>query len=232
MRRTARWCLLALMGAGSAGLPSLAHASCEPTPQQSAKNADGSTLRLRTECPRDGIRVHVIELGCPGGGACDRLEIEQDTESFPMGGAATIDIDGDGMHEVEVRGMCGAGPNCEGDLYRIDRDQRKLYHFFSGGYADLQVIDGYLVEGGRASCCAWEFHGWRLDGKTPPLTYDNIDLMANVSASGDEDGNVTAVECSFSVRNGDNWKPVLPPSPAWLRICEHYGEPYRLVAPE
>lgn len=230
MRSAIPWLVLVLL---VVSMPSLAQdAVCEPVPQRGVKNADQSTLWLRTECPRPGIRAHVIELSCPGGKPCDRRVLEQEVESTPMGHAGVVDIDGDGMHEIEVRGMCGAGPNCEGDLYRIDRGGQKLYHFFSGGYADLQVIDGYLVESGRASCCAWEFHGWRLHDEPALLDYDNMDLMADVSASGGEDGEIAAVECSFSVRNGDNWRPVPPPSPEWLRICEHYGEPYRVTMPE
>lgn len=206
--------------------------ACQPQPGQGVKNADQSTLWLRTECPEPHTRAYVIELSEQSGGHRDRLIVEQDVEEAPWGHASLVDIDGDGMHEVEVRGACGAGPNCIGDLYRIDRGNRRLYHFFSGGYADLQVIDGHLVESGRASCCSWEFHGWRLDERPVLRDYDNMDLMAWVSASGDEEGNVAAVDCAFSRRNGDNWQTVPPPSPAWLQICQHYGQAYRLTPPE
>lgn len=36
----------------------------------------------------------------------------------------------------------------------------------------------------------------------------------------------------FSRRNGDNRQTVPPPSSAWLWLCEHYGEAYRLTPPE
>lgn len=212
--------------------PAAGQEACNAAPEVGTKNLDQSTLWLRTECPDPQTRAYVIELSAPGGGRRDRLVVEQEVEEAPWGHASIVDIDGDGMHEVEVRGSCGAGPNCIGDLYRIDRQNLRIHHFFSGGYADLQVIDGHLVESGRASCCSWEFHGWRLDDSSALLSYDNMDLMASVSASGDEDGRVAAVDCAFSRRNGDNWETVPPPSPAWLQICEHYGEAYRLTTPE
>ena len=59
-------------------------------------------------------------LTCDAGRICDRLQVEQEAASNRMGHADLVDLDQDGMHEVEVRGMCGAGPNCEGDVYRID----------------------------------------------------------------------------------------------------------------
>lgn len=216
-------------------LPGLALAQddvCQADAGARMANRDGSTLALRTECPSADTRRYVVEFACADARPCDRLEVGQEVAETPMGHAALVDIDGDGMHEVEVRGMCGAGPNCEGDVYRIDPRTRKFIHFFSGGYAELQVLDGWLVEAGRSSCCAWEFHGWKLDTATPPLTYDNMDLLAQVDAGGDEAGNVTSVQCTFLRPNGDNRQVVAPPSPALERICEHYGEPYDLTPPD
>lgn len=207
-------------------------ASCEPDAGSRVENRDGSALSLRTECPSREQRRHVAVLTCADGRACDRLEIDQDVAEAATGHASLMDLDGDGMHEVEVRGMCGAGPNCEGDVYRIDTTAHKLRHFFSGGYSDLQAIDGWLVESGRASCCSWEFHLWKLDAPHEwPLQYDSMDLMAVVDASGDEDGNVTGVRCTFSRENGDNRQAALP-SPVVERICGTYGEPYELTLPD
>lgn len=208
-------------------------AVCEPADPVRVENRDGSTLSLQTECPSPETRRYVAVLTCEAGRVCDRREIEQDVTETPMGHADLVDIDRDGLHEVEVRGMCGAGPNCDGDLYRIDPATRTLVHFFTGGYYELQVMDGWLVEAGRSSCCSWEFHLWKLDApRTLPLQYDNRDLIAVVGASGDEDGRVTGVVCTFTRQSGDNPQVVAPPSRALETICEHYGEPYDLTPPD
>lgn len=207
-------------------------AVCEPGEPERAENRDGSVLTVRTECASPELRRYVATLTCDAGRVCDRLEVTQEVVYNSMGNIGLIDLDEDGMHEVEVRGMCGAGPNCEGNVYRIDPATRTLQHFFSGGYYELQVIDGWLVEAGRSSCCSWEFHLWQLDAPHAlPLEYDNMDLMVQVGASGDAD-TVDGVVCTFIRQSGDNSQVVAPPSPALERICEHYGEAYELTSPD
>ena len=207
-------------------------AVCEPGEPARAENRDGSVLTVQTECASPELRRYVATLTCDAGRVCDRLEVTQEVVYNSMGNIGLIDLDEDGMHEVEVRGMCGAGPNCEGEVYRIDPATRTLRHFFSGGYYELQVIDGWLVESGRSSCCSWEFHLWQLDAPHDlPLNYDNMDLMVQVGASGDGD-QVDGVVCTFTRQSGDNSRVVAPPSPALERICEHYGEAYDLTSPD
>lgn len=206
---------------------------CEPADAVRAENRDGTVLTALTECVSPELRRHVATLTCEAGRVCDRLELTQEVAYNRMGHVDLVDLDQDGMYEVEVRGMCGAGPNCEGDVYRIDPATRTLQHFFSGGYYELQVIDGWLVEAGRSSCCSWEFHLWQLDAPHDlPLEYDTMDLMVQVDASGDDDGTVTGVTCTFTRQSGDNSRVVAPPSRALERICEHYGEPYELTSPD
>ncbi len=207
-------------------------ATCEPGEPARAENRDGSVLTVQTECASPELRRYVATLTCETGRVCDRLEVTQEVVYNTLGRADLIDLDQDGMHEVEIRGMCGAGPNCEGDVYRIDPATRKLRHFFNGGYYELQVIDGWLVESGRSSCCSWEFHLWKLDAPHAlPLNYDTMDLMVQVGASGDAD-TVDGVVCTFLRQSGDNSRVVAPPSPALEKICEHYGEPYDLTSPD
>lgn len=230
------WFVIAIAIATMAGTAQAQEADCQPVATTRSANADGSTLSVRTECPGDGRRVHVVELACRDGRRCDETRIEQDLMETPMGHASLVDLEGDGMHEVEVRGMCGAGPNCEGDVHRIDPASHRLVHFFTGGYADLSVQDGWLVEAGRASCCSWEFHAWRLDGTHAlPLQYDNMDLMVKVDAAAGLDGDdeeAAGVACTFLRPAGDNARVVAPPTAALERLCGHYGEPYRLTPPD
>ena len=204
--------------------------NCEPVAEQVATNADKSTLSVATACEKPGIRSYLLSAR-GSDGRSDRKTVEVESEYTPMGSASLVDIDGDGYHEVEVRGMCGAGPNCEGELYRIDRSTGKLELFFSGGYSDLSVIDGYLVEAGRASCCSWEYHAYRLHGRTGTLDYDNMDFMVEVGADLDSEDENAPTRCTFS-RSVDGARQVMrPPGVEWLRLCELYGD-YRLTTPE
>lgn len=226
-----RFALVLLLGLLSP-YASAEEATCEPQDAVRAENRDGSVLTVQTDCATPALRRYVATLTCEGGRTCDRLEVTQEVVYNTMGRAQLVDLDQDGMHEVEIRGMCGAGPNCEGEVYRIDPATRTLQHFFSGGYYELQVIDGWLVEAGRSSCCSWEFHLWQLDAPHAlPLEYDTMDLMVQVSASGDAD-TVDGVVCTFLRQSGDNSQVVAPPSRALERICEHYGEAYELTSPD
>lgn len=210
--------------------PAEADASCEAQPEQRTRNRDGSELGFSTECPSPGIRRHLIQLYCEEGRRCDQQQIDQESEYSPFGHVGLIDLDGDGNHEVEVRGVCGAGPNCEGDVYRVAPGGRKLQHFFNGGYAGLPLDDGWLLEAGRASCCSGEYHGWQLSrAHELPLQYSNMDLLIEV---GLRSGETDDYDCRFSRVNSDNRVVVAPPSPALEHLCELYGEGYRLTPPE
>lgn len=211
---------------------SCAHADeyCEPVAEQTAENADQSTLSVATVCEKAGIRSYLLGSRTKDG-RLDRKIVEVESEYAPTGNARLVDMDGDGNHEVEVRGMCGAGPNCEGELYRINRDSGRLELFFSGGYSDLSVIDGHLVEAGRASCCAWEYHAYRLQGRTGLLDYNNMDFMVEVGANLDSEDENAPPRCTFT-RTRDGAREVMrPPGRQWLRLCELYGD-YHLTTPE
>jgi hypothetical protein len=204
--------------------------NCEPVAEQMATNTDQSTLSVTTVCDKEGIRSYLMRARTRDG-RTDQKTVEVETGYTTMGSAGLIDIDDDGYHEIEVRGMCGAGPNCEGELYRLDRSTGKLELFFSGGYSDLSVIDGYLVEAGRASCCSWEYHAYRLHGRTGTLDYDNMDFMVEVGADLDSEEENAPARCTFS-RSIEGARQVMrPPGREWLQLCELYGD-YRLTTPE
>lgn len=239
-RRLPRWPALLLLSLCVVS-PAFAGADggeCQPR-EQVVTQADGSRLRLAVRCDAAGADGTVsparyeVAIAAPGGSRFQpALTLGTDAMEEPLRDVDLVDIDQDGFFEVETRGMCGAGPNCLGDLYRRDPATGKLFHFFSGGYADLRVVDGHLVESGRASCCAWEYHAWPLGGPPRLRDYDNMTLMITIGAdiaSEDEDA---PARCTFSQRNGDNWQVVAPPGAAWLALCEAYGDGYHLVTPE
>lgn len=223
-------------------LPMLAaHADeCRPR-QEEVVNRDGSRLHLLAHCAGtddagdgDGGNSSFEVAYAPPGASRFRtpLAIGPDGMGEPPRHARFVDLDQDGFFEVEARGMCGAGPNCLGDLYRLDPASGELQHFFSGGYAELQVLDGHLIEGGRASCCAWEYHAWRMDAAPRLRHYDNMELMVTVGADPGSDRDDAPARCTFSRRSGDNWRVVAPPGAAWLSLCRTYGDDFHLVTPE
>jgi hypothetical protein len=204
--------------------------NCEPVAEQSARNPDQSTLSVATVCDKPGSRIYVMRATAKDGRTQEK-RVEVESEYTPMGSASLVDIDRDGFHEIEVRGMCGAGPNCEGEIYRINRESGQVELFFSGGYSELLVIDGYLVESGRASCCSWEYHAYRLQGRSATLNYDNMDFMVEIGADLDSEQENAPARCTFS-RTADGARQVMrPPGREWLQLCEVYGD-YHLTTPE
>jgi hypothetical protein len=156
------------------------------------------------------------------------LREKQRLAEVPDGTARLIDIDKDGRHEIEVRGSCGAGANCEGTIFRLNASGGAMTPFYRGGYFSLTMIDGYLVESGRASCCAWESHGYRIRPAADQVTEEDLEYRIDVAAEGGEDGVPLTVECSFRRREAKVWTYVPPPSNVWLSLCEPYGKKYTL----
>ncbi|WP_058835414.1 hypothetical protein [Luteimonas abyssi] len=195
-------------------------------------NRDGSRLRLHVTCgPSGEIRTRVTRAA-PGDDAfhlvLDDPQAESDSAGTLVRRVAFTDVDEDGFHDVEVIGTCGAGPNCLATIYRLEPSSGRFYTFFSGGYADLWIMDGHVVEAGRASCCAWEYHAWPIQPGPPLRVSDRMAFRAVVSVDGEHDG----VDCRFLQRMPDGEEALmLPPDDAWLKICEHYGDAYRLADP-
>lgn len=214
-----------------------AQAKCQPN-IVTVTNTDQSQLQSRAMfCedvdeagPENSVSIYYISKQGADAQLLDTFKLYADGEE-PFGSIGFEDIDNDGFFEVEKRGMCGAGPNCEGELYKFDRKTESLYHFFSGGYSHLLFIDGHLVEAGRASCCAWEFHAYKITPDKKKMEYETMAFMVDVRAAGDDSGEVIGVECEFKELINGEWRTVMPPNERWLVICEHYGEAYSLVKP-
>lgn len=207
-------------------------ADCKPG-QHMAQNRDGVRLRITTECGADAA-AYRIEQAPGGSSAFTTLKVLEGDAMFgePYTSVGFLDLEEDGDHEIEARGMCSAGPNCLGEIYRLDAAGGELELFFASGYSDLVVRDGHLIESGRASCCSWEYHAWNLRTGTPPLGSDNMDFMITVGADVASEADPAPVLCTFSRRSGDNWQVIEPPFPSWRVLCEMYGEDYLLVTPE
>lgn len=207
----------------------LAFAQCDITTEE-AENADGSSLQLVVQyCEGAGEReVNVSYRATADAPYASIFQLVQDAEEAPMGGASLRDLDGDGLHELETRGMCGAGPNCEGAIYLLTPERDGLFEFFAGGYSELNMIDEFLVEAGRASCCSWEYHAYRLRSKLEPIQASDFAyrVVVGLSVASDTDDEVT---CTFT--DSEN-RIVLPGNPNLLPLCDLYGPDYILATPE
>jgi len=227
-RQAWRWAAAATLGLLASGAPGAEPGCTESTSQ--ARNRDGSTISLTIAlCRSAGVRRIRADLR-PAGGQPERtvLRETQRLRETPDGTARLIDVDGDGRQELELRGSCGTGPNCEGTIFRLNPASTLMTAFYRGGYFSLTMIDGYLVESGRASCCAWESHGYRVRPAAAEVTEEDLEYRIDVAAEGGEDGVPLTVECSFRRREGKSWTYVSPPSNAWLPLCEQYGKKYTL----
>jgi len=206
-----------------------AFAQCDAVTEQ-AENADGSSLQLVVQYCDEAIErdIRVSYRATADESYTQLFHLVQDAEEAPMGGAALRDLDGDGLHELETRGMCGAGPNCEGAIYRLTSERDALFEFFASGYADLIMVDEFLVESGRASCCSWEYHVYLPRSNSEPVqASDFVYAMAvGIDVGSDTDNDVT---CTFT--DSQN-QVVVPSNPNLLALCSHYGPDYILATPE
>ncbi|MCD9028950.1 hypothetical protein LDO26_12105 [Luteimonas sp. BDR2-5] len=198
------------------------------------RNADGSRLRITPVCPAapddkgTAPTRYVIAYAAPGSDRYRPAMAPLDAADEEIRFVDFIDLDNDGIQEVQVTGTCGAGPNCEGTLYRLDPASGRLSHFFSGAWADIRILDGHLVEAGRASCCAWEYHAWPLLPGPQPQVADAMAFIISVGWLGNED----EADCRFRRATPDGSGEVIaPPNAQWLPICELYGSDYHLALP-
>lgn len=130
--------------------------------------------------------------------------------------------DGQGYVQLDILEFCGAGPNCVHDLYRFDPHDRELYHYFSGGYSELFYFDGYLIESGRASCCSWEWHAYKVRRVGRRELVSDRFFVITTSTLEDEGGKENEDHCQFYEyvgKDGAGIRPVEPPSRKWLDFC-------------
>ncbi len=223
-------------------LPALAQAdppadeSQCPAQSQIERNRDGSLLELRKRyCDgSDEMSATVWYRAKPGAKARELMRYE-DHNSPGTWAARLVDFDHDGWFDVQKGGQCGAGPNCEGEIHRFDPKARGLYLMHAGGWADVSFDGEYLVESGRASCCAWEYHVYRVRHRPRPVFDERPDFIILADAgfvSDDKAGESPATRCRFSRRTGEDYRVIAPPAKRWLEYCSLYGDDYVVEPPE
>ena len=198
---------------------------------QSAIDRDGSEVRLISNIDKTAQRKSVEVQLRPHPGTGWRLigSIELALDAPETGAAQLIDWDQDGSHEVQIISECGAGPNCEGVLYRIDKSIGKLVAFFNMAGSEVQLIGGHLVESARDSCCSWVASAHKFDAKRYRV---NPEPAFTITVKNLDDAGAKApVLCTFSIENSKGRKTIAPPAKAFLKVCRLYGEKY-VVAKE
>lgn len=194
-------------------------------------NQDGSSLHVKEKyCPDQDIRTAKIYYQAGKNQAkVPVLRLKRQISEAPFGDPHFVDLDKDGIYEVAQKGTCGAGPNCDGDIYKLAADRLSMFHYFSGGYAELTPVGGFLVEEGRASCCSWEYHVYPTIAKKYPINAANRLYEISINGAPSSDGDKP--ECTFGGKVRGRWQVINPPNKKLLKFCENYGPDYTLVRP-
>jgi hypothetical protein len=124
---------------------------------QSATNADGSAVRIQTitDKQREERHVKIFYRSHQSGRMKLVASISRSMAESPAAGMTQIlDWDRNGMHEISFVEECGAGPNCDGILYRINKSA-ELVVLFQGNSTIVDYINGHFIDYGRNNCCSW-----------------------------------------------------------------------------
>jgi hypothetical protein len=163
-------------------------------------------------------------------GEATLLKLRQNLNEAPYGGARFFDLDQDGVPELEITKSCGAGPNCDRDVYKLDAAQKSYKPYFSGGYFELKWLDGKLVDSSRGSCCSWESHVY--PAAVAGRAIDERDMLMLIEVQADDDGKeqVTHSVCTAKAKDAGSgdFKPLEKIPPGLLPLCEAFGKNYSL----
>jgi hypothetical protein len=195
------------------------------------RNTDGSAIRIRQkQCEDSDVRAIRVQLKPAGSTQYTTvLRHTQSVEDAGTGGGRLRDIDGDGVFEYEEIGACGTGPNCEGWIFKIKKDQRSMYLFFHDGYADFRRMSNYYVTSVRASCCSWEHHVY-----IEPQAERSIgerDFLYSITADSTGENRANGTPCYVSKRIRGKWVSSAIPDKRLLELCEIYGTSYIINPP-
>lgn len=195
----------------------------------SATNLDGSAVKLviRHYPKKDLRKIEVFFRADPDDDMVSIGHFEQTLRTAPLVGAQIVDWNKDGEHEIEINDFFGAGPNCESTIYRVDKKKHALSQFFRATGSNVELIDGYLVQSGRDSCCSWIYDAHKF---VSSRQWVNPKASFSVFVeSGDAYGN--AVTCTFYIDGPLGRQTINPPSKAFLKFCDGYGHGYVVTHP-
>ena len=195
---------------------------------ESATNRDGSALKVRTVDDENKQTRQITIRFRPAHKSQMRTvaRFKRSLADGPQAGATDIiDWDKDGNHEVSMTEECGAGPNCEGQIFRLNPKTGALIPFFTGNTFNVELIGGYLVESGRNNCCSWIYDFYKIS--PDHRTVDSTPAFSGYVGSPPESRDPANDEiiCYF-YKEGVAGKEVRisPPSKAAQSICKHYHQ--------
>ena len=193
----------------------------QPTVVQK-RNADGSWLKLtqRVDRARDRRLIRVEHSRSATAPYVTLLQRSQSLSDYPAGGGSLEEMDGDGQLDYVERLYCGAGPNCQARIFRLNPEQRSAYQLFEGFFFLFRSVDGHVVTSRRSSCCSWTHDIYRKPAE--PRSITEQDLIYSLYLKGPVDGHATPT-CRISRPEGDGWTPAELSNPRLLKLCEGYG---------
>ena len=200
-------------------------ASDQPTDQltvEQKRNADGSWLRLtqRVDPERDRRHIRVEHSRSATAPFFTLLQRSQSLSDYPQGGGHLEEMDGDGQLDYVERLYCGAGPNCQARIFKLNPAQQTAYQLFEGWFFLFRSVDGHFVTSSRSSCCSWTHQIYRAPAKPRGITEQ--DLLYDVYLKGPIDGSATPT-CRISRPLGEGWEQAKLANPELLALCEGYG---------
>jgi hypothetical protein len=195
----------------------------------SATNRDGSAVKVvvRDHLKKDHREIIVFFRAALMGPTVLIGRFEQPLSSAPLVGAQIIDWDKDGEHEIGILSFCGAGPNCERTIYRVDKNKNALRLFFRAAGSDVELIEGYLVESSRDTCCSWISSAHKF---VRSRQWVNPEASFSVRVEAPDKDRDTST-CTFYIDVPQGRRTINPPSKAFLKVCDVYGEGYVVIQP-
>lgn len=129
-----------------------------------------------------------------------------------------FDSDRNGFATLYVGSSCG-NRDCFGEIFRYDPEKNEMYHFYEGSDEGIAYFDGYLMGGGKSSCCSYEVNARKINQVGARDVVDDKELIIEVQMP-DEANDKGA--CSVSETYGkDNsqYHPAKLPNKKWRKYC-------------
>jgi hypothetical protein len=140
-------------------------------------------------------------------------------ESLGIGSTSIEDWNNDGINDVSIAVNCGAGPDCETKLYRIDTVTRQMVEVGTT-YGITRVISDYLIDMGRNNCCSWIGNAHRLSADRQRFN-PTADFLVYVAAD-EASAKHKPARCYFYKQTSSGEKVIPAPNQALKQICDWY----------
>ena len=193
-------------------LPSLVFAEPCTAATKRTKVDESVHLAIRSEkCPNGDRRV--IKVFLESDSEPPRLLVRrtQRLSEAPTGGGAFIDLEEDGIPEVELTGYCSA-PNCEYDIFKLSEDRKSMFHYYSGGYESVTRTPTYLVISSYGSYGSWEYLAYDPSPPKYPIGNSKFRYSISISSAADS-GELT---CKITEPSSRGKLQLVVPPPAEL----------------